>query len=74
MQVAKLTSDDGEGDDNFGHSVAISDIIVVVGAYKHADSTHNQRCRCWCRVSLHEELFRRRELVDANGKIHKEHK
>ena len=39
MQVAKLTSDDGEANDNFGHSVAISDSIVVVGAYKHADST-----------------------------------
>ena len=37
MQVAKLTSDDGEANDNFGHSVSISDGTIVVGAFLDDD-------------------------------------
>ena len=33
MQVAKLTSDDGEANDRFGISFGISDGTIVVGAH-----------------------------------------
>ena len=36
-QVAKLTADDGAYADYFGHSVAISDGTIVVGAYGDND-------------------------------------
>ncbi len=38
QQIAKLLPDDGEGNDRFGWSVAISGSTALVGAYGHGDN------------------------------------
>ena len=40
-QLAKLIAADGAANDNFGYSVAISDGIAVVGAYRDDDKGSN---------------------------------
>ena len=66
-QLAKLIAADGAANDNFGHSVAISDGIAVVGAHNDDD----KGAKFWFRVRLRDERFFRRDLVDASGETHR---